>query len=197
MLKALNFKKGVPHTSSRLYWFFNLPSIQNEAAFTEFIEKTINAQLPDHLNDQELFEIVKTYQVHGHSRTSWKYNKNECCFPYGWCFTEKTIIGKWLNSQKVSTWRNTLLRQFKSYIDNNFNPVKVSVIDLTKRQSIQPLNIGRIRDELNVSKDDITELLSISKDLYLELHLKREPNSRFVNNYFDVGLKAWQAAMDL
>ena len=39
--------------------------------------------------------------------------------------------------------------------------------------------------------------MSISKDEDLELHLKREPNSCFVNNYFDVGLKAWQANMDI
>ena len=27
--------------------------------------------------------------------------------------------------------------------------------------------------------------------------MKREPNFYFVNNYFDVGLKAWQANMDI
>ena len=39
--------------------------------------------------------------------------------------------------------------------------------------------------------------MPISKDEDLELHLKRQPNSCFVNNYFDVGLKAWQANMDI
>ena len=34
-------------------------------------------------------------------------------------------------------------------------------------------------------------------DKHLKLHLKREPNFYFVNNYFDVGLKAWQANMDI
>ena len=37
----------------------------------------------------------------------------------------------------------------------------------------------------------------ISKDEDIEQHMKREPNSCFVNNYFDVGLKAWQANMDV
>ena len=27
--------------------------------------------------------------------------------------------------------------------------------------------------------------------------MKRQPNSCFVNNYFDVGLKAWQTNMDI
>ena len=39
--------------------------------------------------------------------------------------------------------------------------------------------------------------MSISKDEDLELHCKREPNFCFVNNYFHVGLKAWQANMDI
>ena len=60
----------------------------------EFIEKTINAQLPNYLNDTELSELVKMYQVQAHPRTCWKYNRNECRFFYGRHFTEKTIIAK-------------------------------------------------------------------------------------------------------
>ena len=36
---------------------------------------------------------------------------------------------------------------------------------------------------------------AFNKDL--ELHLKIEPNSYFVNNYFDLGFKAWQANLDI
>ena len=64
---------------------------------------------------------------------------NEGRFSYGRYFTEKTIITKSLASkfsidemQKVLTFRSILLRHVKSYIDNNLNPVKVSLIDPTK-----------------------------------------------------------------
>ena len=50
--------------------------------------------MPDQLNDLELFDVVKTYEVHNYSRTCWKYNRNECRFFYGRYFTEKTIIAK-------------------------------------------------------------------------------------------------------
>ena len=43
---------------------FNAPTIENKAAYIAFIEETINAQLPDLLSSPELFELVKTYQVH-------------------------------------------------------------------------------------------------------------------------------------
>ena len=48
-----------------------------------------------------------------------------------------------------------------------------------------------------MSTDAYYRVLSISKDENLELHLKREPNFYFVNNYFDVCLKAWQANTDI
>ena len=55
-------KKDSPHVHSFI-WIFNAPNIEDEAAYIEFIEKTINAQLPDHLSDPELFELVKNYQL--------------------------------------------------------------------------------------------------------------------------------------
>ena len=129
--------------------------------------------MPDHLNDPELFELVKTYQVHTHSRTCWKYNKNECRFSYGCYVTEKTIIAKRLHSkfsnvvkQEILIRRNTLLSQVKSYINNNPCPAKVNVINPTKDNFTQPLSV-------------------------------KEPNSSFVNNYFYVRLKAWQENMNI
>ena len=71
------------------------------------------------------------------------------------------------------------------------------MIDPTKDNFIQPPSVKEILDELEISKCDYYRALSISKDKDLELHLKREPNSCFVNNYFDAGLKAWQAIMDM
>ena len=157
--------------------------------------------MPNHLNDSELFELVKTYQVHSHSGNYWKYNKDECRFSYGRYFTEKTIIAKPLDSkfnndekQEVLAWRNTLLRQVKNYIDNNLNLAKVNVIDPTKDNYTQPLSITEI---LEISKDDYYRALPISKDEDLALHLKRQPDSWFVNNYFDVHLKACQANMNI
>ena len=139
-------ERGSPHVHL-IIWILNAPNIQNEAAYIKFIGQTINDQLPDPLNDPELFELVKTYQVHAHSRTCWKYN-NECRFSYGQFFTEKTILVKPLVSelnndekQEVLAWRKTLLKKVKNYIDENLNPAKVNVIDPTKDNFTQPLSI--------------------------------------------------------
>ena len=71
------------------------------------------------------------------------------------------------------------------------------MIDLIKDNFTQPLSVKEILDELEISKDDYYRAFSMSKDKDLELNLKREPNSCFVNNYFDAGLKAWQANMNI
>ena len=86
-------------------------------------------------------------------------------------------------------------RRVKSYIDNNLNPAKVNVADPTKDNFAQPLIVKEIIDELEISKDDYYRALSISKDEDLELHLKK--NVILVINYFDVGLKARQANVDI
>ena len=41
-----------PHVHS-FKWIFNAPNIQNEEASIELVEKTMNGQLPDHLNNPE------------------------------------------------------------------------------------------------------------------------------------------------
>ena len=71
------------------------------------------------------------------------------------------------------------------------------MIDPIKDNFTHPLSIKEILDELEISSDDYYRALSISKDEDLELHLKRQPNSCFVNNYFDVGLKTWQDNIDI
>ena len=48
---------GSPHVYSFI-WIFNAPNIEYESACIELIQKTINAQLPNHLKDLQLFELV-------------------------------------------------------------------------------------------------------------------------------------------
>lgn len=52
----------------------------------------------DHLNNKDFFELLKTYQVHDHSKTCLEY-KDECHFSYGRYVTEKTVIAKSLDSK--------------------------------------------------------------------------------------------------
>ena len=98
---------------------------------------------------------------------------------YDQYFSEKTIISKPLDSklsndkkEKILTWRSTLLKQVKTYIDNNLNSVRLNVINLTKDNFSQPPSVIEILDELEISKGDNYRALSITKDKDLKLQLK-------------------------
>ena len=95
--------------------------------------------MPENLTDPELFELVETYHIHAHSRTCWKYNKNECCFPYSRYFTKTTIVAKPLDSKLNNVEKQN---------------AKVNVIDTTSDNFTQPMSVKEILAELEVSKDD-------------------------------------------
>ena len=58
-------------------------------------------------------------------------------------------------------------------------------------------NIKEILQSLRISEDGYYKVLSISDDSDFQIHLRRPPNSCFVNNYFDEGLMAWKANIDI
>ena len=62
------------------------------------------------------------------------------------------------------TQRNATLGKVISYIDDNLNPSKVNVVDPTKDNFTQSLNIQEILNELEMSEDDYYKALSVSKD---------------------------------
>ena len=59
-------------------WIFNVPNIKDEEEFIDFMERTINAKLPDYETKPGILKLVKSYQIHCHYRTCWKYKKCEC-----------------------------------------------------------------------------------------------------------------------
>ena len=64
------------------------------------------------------------------------------------------------------------------------------MIDPTKENFTQPLSVKEVLEELEISKNDYYRDFSILKDEDLQLHLKRQTDSCFVNNYVNVTLKA-------
>ena len=55
-------ERGSLHVHSFI-WIVNAANIQDEEAYIQFVENTINAQLPDVYDQPELFHLVKTYQI--------------------------------------------------------------------------------------------------------------------------------------
>ena len=57
--------------------------------------------------------------------------------------------------------------------------------------------ISEILAEISVTEREYYSALSISSDSDFQIHLKRQPNACFINNFFSEGLQAWQANIDI
>ena len=58
-------------------------------------------------------------------------------------------------------------------------------------------SISEVLKELNISEEEYENALKISDDNDFQLHFQEAINSCFVNNYFDIGLLAWEASIDI
>ena len=153
--------------------------------------------LPVKIQFPELHSLVKTYQTHSHSKTCKKYRNVPCRFNFGHFFTKKTIITKPLSQELHENLRaaklkerEDILSKVKVFIDEVLNPAKA--------EKYKPdLTIEQILDSLDITEEQYYEALSISVSNDHEVHLKRSPDSCFINNYSPTVLTAWQANIDI
>ena len=59
------------------------------------------------------------------------------------------------------------------------------------------VTISEILQQLNITPEDYYNTLSISSHNDSQIHLKRQPNECFINNYFVEYLQAWKANIDI
>ena len=62
--------RGSPHLHA-LIWTSDCPDLMNDTkdAYIDYINQHVQAYLPDKETDPQLYDLVKTYQTHNHSRT--------------------------------------------------------------------------------------------------------------------------------
>ena len=85
----------------------------------DFVNKTIQVNIPDKVGKPELHETVKTFQIHSHSKTCRKYKNKKCRFNFPRFFTAETIIAQpfvRVASEKV----NKIPGNFQVFQGNNF-----------------------------------------------------------------------------
>ncbi|XP_066925712.1 uncharacterized protein [Clytia hemisphaerica] len=197
--------RGSPHIHSFL-WILNAPVLTKETKdeYIMFIDKIIKVYLPSVEEDPELFNLVKTYQLHRHSKTCRKYKNTPCRFYFGKFFSEKTIVSEPLpqelpheEREAILALRKEVLTKVRTYINENLNPDKRNFFN-PDGENFNPVpTINEVLAELDIPKEDYEYALSVSEDEDFHIYLKRNTNACFVNNYFTEGLKAWQANLDI
>ena len=87
--------RGSPHLHA-LIWTEDCPKLTSETkeAYIEYIDKHVQAYLPNREDDPELHDVVNFYQKHTHSKTCRKYKNIKCRFNFGQFFTNRTIIAE-------------------------------------------------------------------------------------------------------
>ena len=100
-------------------------------------DPNVHAFLPDRNENPELYNLVKLYQLHRHSRTCRKYKNESCRFKFGKFFSKETIVAKPLPENMpgeikvlVLHKRNEIL--YRDFINNFLNPSKKKFYDPTR-----------------------------------------------------------------
>ena len=71
--------RGSPHIHSFI-WILNAPKLSKETKdeYIQWVDSIIRTDMPNSVSEKELFELVKTFQVHQHSKTCRKYRDDKC-----------------------------------------------------------------------------------------------------------------------
>ena len=60
--------RGIPYIHA-FVWMVDAPIIERENEYIDFLERSVSALLPDSCIEPKLFDLVKPYQEHFHSKT--------------------------------------------------------------------------------------------------------------------------------
>lgn len=76
--------RGSPHVHSFL-WVIDAPRLRKEIKdeYTAYFDAIIKVHLPNRNDEPELYNLVKSYQIHSHSRSCRKYKNVECRYNFG------------------------------------------------------------------------------------------------------------------
>ena len=164
--------RGSPHVHC-LLWTSDMPQLNKETKdeYVNFIDTVISANMPDKNIDENLHRLVKTFQVHYHSKTCKKYKNNECRFNFGHFFSKKTIIAEPISpdisaseKSEILNNRNKVLDKVQACINENLNPKKVNFLDSNKPDFVCLDSCEHILSFLGITLDEYEHALSISKD---------------------------------
>jgi hypothetical protein len=94
------------------------PELTNDTtdAYIFSIDQHVQAYLPDKETDPQLYDLVKTYQTHNHSKTCRKYKNVAFRFNFGQFFTNGTIVAEPLAEDMDEEIKSSILTRRKEIL---------------------------------------------------------------------------------
>ena len=142
--------------------------------------------------------------MHSHSKYYRKYINEKCLCHFGIFFIDHTFVSFPLPDNLSEQLKNNILNKrecalskVKHYIDANLHLRKRNILNSLKDHFEELPSIGNILTELGITEEQYYNALTISIDTEFQIHIKPEPNSCVVDNYFAENLQVWKATTDI
>ena len=190
--------RGLPHLHG-VFWLKEdkIADLKKDGEFLleklpALIEKFISCSTDT--GDETLNQLVKEVNVHKHTKSCTKGNK-ECRFDFPKFPSEETIFAEPLLEENFPTKEE--FEKKRNDAKDILKKVKAKLLTMSEADLEEKSLDSILEDEeVNVSKDAYHGALKISERGSLVI-LKRQPSEIWVNNYNPHILKAWQANMDI
>ena len=133
-----------------------------------------------------------------------KYKNEVCRFKSGKFLNKETLVAEPMPEnmpEKVKLLvlhkRKEILQKVNDYKNNFLNPSKVNFFNPLREDFTKVKSVYKVLKEIDINVEENENALKISDDNNFQLHLRRSTDPCFVNNYFDIGLLAWEANIDI
>ena len=81
--------------------------------YIKWVDGIIRADFLSSSNKPELYDLVKNYQIHRHSKTRRKYKSQKCRFIFGKFFTDHTFVAEHLPNEMPLEEKTAIMRKRK------------------------------------------------------------------------------------
>ena len=187
-------------------WVANAPVLTSKykEEYLVFADQIVCAFLPDRNENPKLHNLVKLYQLHILSRICRKHKNEPCRFKFEKFLSKEKIVADPLPEnmpEKVKVLvlhkRKEILDEIRDHINNFLNPSKINFYDPNRDDFIEVKSVSEVLEELSITEQEYENALKISDDNSYQIHLRQPTDSCFANNYFDIGLLAWEANINI
>ena len=190
--------RGSPHAHMPV-WVENAPKYKGTStddttreAIVEFCDKYITTRFPCPQEDAELHGLIKEVQTHSrnHSKSCLKYRKTLCRFGFPRPVSRRTFICEPIKDGNDDD------RQNSKKIKEILVELNIALNALETQRLLTWSDFDNLLIKSNWTYSDYEHGLRIVHTRPIIIH-KREPNARWVNQYNEELLRAWNANMDI
>ncbi|CAF3475451.1 unnamed protein product [Rotaria socialis] len=190
--------RGSPHSHMPL-WVEHAPKYNGVNTNTKtrdeiarFCDKYITTRFPSATEDNELHNIIKDVQTHSrsHSKSCLKYHNTICRFSFPRPVARRTFICEPFQSD------NDECKERVQQAKKNLKEMNATMNMLEKDKTLLWSDFDSLLCKYNWTYDDYEWSLTVVHRRPTLIH-KREPNARWVNQYDEELLRAWNANIDI